>query len=79
MFLINTQFKEGLDLRVIENFLVDRSQIVKIDYVKSKALSVTSGVPKGTILEPSLFNVTVLSARIHTREKEKETHYEEDR
>lgn len=49
----------GPFLRLLTNFLSERSQAVAVDDVLSGIVSVKSGVPQGSILSPLLFNLYV--------------------
>lgn len=44
---------------ILENYLSNRSQIVSIDNFHSSQVSLTSGVPQGSILSPLFFNIYV--------------------
>ena len=46
-------------IKWIENFLMDRQQCVVVDGSASEPLDVTSGVPRGSVLGPSLFLVYI--------------------
>lgn len=49
----------GPFLKLLENFLFDRSQRVSIEKVSSRLVSLKTGVPQGSILSPLLFNIYV--------------------
>ncbi len=45
----------GVVYRLMESFITNRKQYVDIDEVQSEMLTVTTGVPQGSILSPLLF------------------------
>lgn len=51
----------GLTLKLIESYLSERTQVVKLDEHKSSSKPVECGVPQGTVLGPLLFLVYVNS------------------
>ena len=46
-------------LRIMESFLSNRQQRTKINNVFSRYSQVIYGVPQGSILDPSLFNIYI--------------------
>jgi hypothetical protein len=46
-------------IKFIENFLLHRKQIVRIENVDSRFENITSGVPQGTVLGPLLFSLYI--------------------
>lgn len=49
----------GYSLKLIKNYLSERSQRVKIENEKSDPLQITTGVPQGTVLGPVLFLIYI--------------------
>lgn len=53
--VLNIYGVRGAVLRVFQNYLCDRSQIVRIQDTYSEPLAVRIGIPQGTVLGPLLF------------------------
>ncbi len=45
----------GVAYKLMESYITNRKQYVKIDGTKSKLLTISTGVPQGSILGPLLF------------------------
>ena len=46
-------------LQLLKSYLLDRSQYVQIDNVKSNLHSVSCGIPQGSVIGPLLFNIFI--------------------
>ena len=49
----------GTNLKLFSSYLENRKQYTEIDNSKSNTLSITTGVPQGSILEPLLFTIYI--------------------
>ena len=50
---------KGIPYNLIKNYLTDRKQFVDIDGIKSDCLSISTGVPQGSVLGPLLFIIYI--------------------
>ena len=58
----------GTSLKLVENYLEDRFQVVKINGVVSEKLRISTGIPQGTVLGPTLFLLyinSLLDLKLH--------------
>ena len=78
---------QGKLLEWIQSFLEDRSQHVKVNNAKSEEQPVTSGVPQGSVLGPTLFiyfindlpKETIVSTKIFADDTKVYTEIESDK
>lgn len=61
--LKNTSLPRGF-IKLIQNYLENRTQFVKIGQLTSNCVPITSGVPQGAIISPTLFNIYMRDTKI---------------